>query len=169
MWETWVRSLVQEDPLEKEMATHSSILSWRVPWSACWSTPVSRFISNSQPVDQPLSAAGLAPVSQLISNSPTQWNWLEPLYLFIFGCENLCPVLKSSSGYTNHINYQAKTKDHGNKTANDRRPRSSSPQVLLAINMVELKMSMPSGQDAALRGHFLIFFSPCFHASSGYW
>ena len=98
---------------------------------------------------------------------PTQWNWLEPLYLFIFGCENLCPVLKSSSGYTNHINYQAKTKDHGNKTANDRRPRSSSPQVLLAINMVELKMSMPSGQDAALRGHFLIFFSPCFHASSG--
>ena len=33
MWETWVRSLVQEDPLEKEMATHSSILSWRVPWT----------------------------------------------------------------------------------------------------------------------------------------
>ena len=30
--ETRVRSLVQEDPLEKEMATHSSILAWRVPW-----------------------------------------------------------------------------------------------------------------------------------------
>ena len=30
--ETWVRSLGQEDPLEKEMATHSSILAWRVPW-----------------------------------------------------------------------------------------------------------------------------------------
>ena len=29
--ETWVRSLVQEDPLEKGMATHSSILSWRIP------------------------------------------------------------------------------------------------------------------------------------------
>ena len=29
MWETWVRSLGQEDPLEKEMATHSSILAWR--------------------------------------------------------------------------------------------------------------------------------------------
>ena len=31
MWETWVRSLGQEDPLEKVMATHSSILSWRIP------------------------------------------------------------------------------------------------------------------------------------------
>ena len=32
MWETWVRSLDWEDPLEKEMATHSSILAWRIPW-----------------------------------------------------------------------------------------------------------------------------------------
>ena len=33
MWETWVRSLGGEDPLEKEMATHSSILAWRTPWT----------------------------------------------------------------------------------------------------------------------------------------
>ena len=32
MWETRVRSLGQEDPLEKEMATHSSILAWRILW-----------------------------------------------------------------------------------------------------------------------------------------
>ena len=32
MWETWVRSLGQEYPLEKEMATHFSTLSWRIPW-----------------------------------------------------------------------------------------------------------------------------------------
>ena len=31
MWETWVRSLGWEDPLEKKMATHSSILAWRIP------------------------------------------------------------------------------------------------------------------------------------------
>ena len=31
MWETWVRSLDREDPLEKAMATHSSILAWRIP------------------------------------------------------------------------------------------------------------------------------------------
>ena len=30
---TWVQSLGQEDPLEKEMATHSSILAWRIPWT----------------------------------------------------------------------------------------------------------------------------------------
>ena len=32
MRETWARSLGWEDPLEKEMATHSSILAWRIPW-----------------------------------------------------------------------------------------------------------------------------------------
>ena len=31
IWETWVRSLVWEDPLEEGMATHSSILAWRIP------------------------------------------------------------------------------------------------------------------------------------------
>ena len=33
LWETWVRSLGQEDPLEKEMATHSNTLAWKIPWS----------------------------------------------------------------------------------------------------------------------------------------
>ena len=33
MWETWVQSLGQEDPLEKEMATHSSTLAWKIPRS----------------------------------------------------------------------------------------------------------------------------------------
>ena len=32
MWETRVRSLGREDPLEKEMATHSSTLAWKIPW-----------------------------------------------------------------------------------------------------------------------------------------
>ena len=33
MWETWVRSLGWEDPLEKGTATHSSILALRIPWT----------------------------------------------------------------------------------------------------------------------------------------
>ena len=33
MWETWVQSQGWEDPLEKEMATYSSILAWRIPWT----------------------------------------------------------------------------------------------------------------------------------------
>ena len=33
MWETWVRSLDRKDPLEKERATYSNILAWRIPWT----------------------------------------------------------------------------------------------------------------------------------------
>ena len=33
MWETWIRSLGWEDPLEKGKATHSSILAWKIPWT----------------------------------------------------------------------------------------------------------------------------------------
>ena len=33
MWETWVRSLGREDPLEMEMATHSRTLAWKIPWT----------------------------------------------------------------------------------------------------------------------------------------
>ena len=33
MWETWVQSMVWEDPLEKGTATHSSFLAWRIPWT----------------------------------------------------------------------------------------------------------------------------------------
>ena len=32
VWETWVRSVGQEDPLEKGLATHSRILAWRILW-----------------------------------------------------------------------------------------------------------------------------------------
>ena len=33
VWETWVQSLGQEAPLEKEMTTHPNILAWRIPWT----------------------------------------------------------------------------------------------------------------------------------------
>ena len=33
MRETWVRSLGREDPLEKEMAIHSSTIAWKIPWT----------------------------------------------------------------------------------------------------------------------------------------
>ena len=46
MQETWVRSLGQEDALEKRMATHSSILAWRIPWTeglgGLWSMVVTK-------------------------------------------------------------------------------------------------------------------------------
>ena len=45
MWETWVRSVGWEDPLEKEKATHCSILAWRIPWtvrSVGWEDPLEK-------------------------------------------------------------------------------------------------------------------------------
>ena len=39
MQETWVRFLGRQDPLEKGMATHSSILAWRIPWTIPWRIP----------------------------------------------------------------------------------------------------------------------------------
>ena len=53
MQETQVRSLGQEDPLEEEMATHSNILAWRIPWTeepvGLWSTGSQRVIHNLAP------------------------------------------------------------------------------------------------------------------------
>ena len=48
MQETWVWSLGWEDPLEKEMATHSSVLAWETPWTEEPSRPESMGSQKSQ-------------------------------------------------------------------------------------------------------------------------
>ena len=65
MWESWVWPLGREDPLEKEMATHSSILAWRIPWAEepgglqsmglqrvghDWATSLFTFLQNFKPL-----------------------------------------------------------------------------------------------------------------------
>ena len=58
MQETWVQSLGQEDPLEKEMATHSSILAWRIPGmeeTRGWQSTVSQRIRHDWPTSLSLS------------------------------------------------------------------------------------------------------------------
>ena len=60
MQETWVWSLGWEDPLEKEKATHSSILAWRIPWAAKSQTQLNDFDSSflepaPGPAHQPFS------------------------------------------------------------------------------------------------------------------
>ena len=47
MWETQVRSLSWEGPLEKEMAAHSSILAWEIPWTGAWQATVHRVEKES--------------------------------------------------------------------------------------------------------------------------
>ena len=41
MQETWVRSLGWEDPLEKEMAIHTSTVAWKIPWTVAYQAPLS--------------------------------------------------------------------------------------------------------------------------------
>ena len=48
MQETWVQSLGQEDRLEKEMATHSSVLAWKIPWTEGHDDLESRGLQKSQ-------------------------------------------------------------------------------------------------------------------------
>ena len=54
MWETWVRSQGWEDPLETELATHSNILAWRIPWmeeSGGLQSMGSQRVGHDQPSD----------------------------------------------------------------------------------------------------------------------
>ena len=46
VWETWIRSLGQEDPLEKGMATHSGILAWKIPWTEETGWPQSMILQS---------------------------------------------------------------------------------------------------------------------------
>ena len=48
MQEMWVRSLGQEDPMEEEMATHSSIRAWRTPWTIARQAPLSMEFSRQE-------------------------------------------------------------------------------------------------------------------------
>ena len=67
MWETWVRALGQEDPLEEGMATHSSILAWRNPHgqrSLVGHSPQGHKESDmTEHMKQPLSYPSLIPSS----------------------------------------------------------------------------------------------------------
>jgi hypothetical protein len=65
------------------------------------------------------------------------------LFICLFLDVKICAQSsKSSPGYISHINYQAKTEDKGSKTANDKYLRTSSSEVVIPINMEELRMSI---------------------------
>ena len=57
--EIWVQSLGQEDPLEEEMATHSSILAWRIPWTEEPGRLQSMQVTESDTIQQQSSWAGV--------------------------------------------------------------------------------------------------------------
>ena len=65
MQETWVQFLVWEDPLEKEMATHSSLLAWKIPWTE---EPGGLQAMGSQRVGHNLATKQQKPSGSLESN-----------------------------------------------------------------------------------------------------
>ena len=70
MRDTWVQSLGWEDPLEKGMATHSSILAWRIPWTVLYIySPWGRAKSRARLSDSHLVGA-VASLSRLLSGGP---------------------------------------------------------------------------------------------------
>ena len=78
MWETRVQSLVWEDPLEKEMAIHSSTISWKIPWTE---EPGREDSMGSQRVGHDW-ATSLHPLTQhlrLNTALPTPWPWISAL------------------------------------------------------------------------------------------
>ena len=56
MRETQVQSLGQDDPLKKEMATHSSTLAWEIPWTEAWWTRVHEVAKESDTTEQQQSS-----------------------------------------------------------------------------------------------------------------
>ena len=87
MQETWVRSLGWEDPLEKEMATHSSILAWKIPWTE---KPGRLQSMGSQRVGQDWATSlhfrvqRASLVAQLVKNPPA----MRQTWVWSLGCED---------------------------------------------------------------------------------
>jgi len=115
IWETWVRFLGWEDPLKKEMATHFSILAWRIPWTVSmglqrvghdWVTftplhSISAFLFSRVWLFAILwTVAHQAPLYTGFSRQE-YWSWLlflHPGYLPNPGIEPASPVSPSLSG-----------------------------------------------------------------------
>ena len=69
MQETWVQFLGQEDPLKKEMATHPSILTWRIPWT-------------EEPGRLQSMGSQESGMIEWLSRHTQGWDWLSPLLYF---------------------------------------------------------------------------------------
>ena len=72
MWETQVQSLGRENPLQKEMATHSRTLAWKIPWTVAYQAPPSmRFSRQEYWSGVPFPSPGDLPDPGIEPGSPT--------------------------------------------------------------------------------------------------
>ena len=78
MWETWVRSLGLEDPLEKGMASHSDILAWRIPMDrGAWQATVHKVAKNRTRLKQlSMHATGRKVLTMAqMKRLEKEWEW----------------------------------------------------------------------------------------------
>ena len=80
MWETWIQSLGQEDPLEKEMATHSSILAWKTPRAEEPGGLQSMVTHEPIPYNKSFSVHA-HPIGSISSEYPDKHNCLKQYYV----------------------------------------------------------------------------------------
>ena len=73
MQDMWVRSLGREHPLEKEMATHSSILAWRIPWTEEPGILQSLAGLDLREFDHAVTFKVALMVKKYLSNKPTKY------------------------------------------------------------------------------------------------
>ena len=97
MQETWVPLLDREDPLEKDMATHSSTLAWKIPWTE---EPVSQLSMESQRVRHNLASdetKQTIPVfmSRCCCNKLPQTQWLKMTHI----CDLPVMEIRSMNGF----------------------------------------------------------------------
>ena len=84
MWETWVRSLGWEDPLEEGMAAHSSILAWRIPMDrGAWRATVHRVAKSQTQLSDQAQGFTLCYYASLYQQRVNPW---EP------GTDHACPT-----------------------------------------------------------------------------
>ena len=78
MWETWVQSLGREDPVEEGMATHSSILAWKIPMDrGAWRATVHEVGSKELDMtEQPSTAQQLHHLTLFVFSSPVVQGWV---------------------------------------------------------------------------------------------
>ena len=93
--ETWVRSLDLEDPLEKEMTTHSSILAWRIPWTK---EPDGLQFMGSQRVGHDWATFTFSGEHELLSPTSSVLRIPERVFQFLNFCTMIISVLFCFSG-----------------------------------------------------------------------
>ena len=93
MQETWVWSLGWEDPLEKEIATHSSILAWRIPWME---EPGGLQSMGSQRVGHD-SKANTALLLSLVFMNNCIWTWWILNSIWFFWSDSRVPLLRTQA------------------------------------------------------------------------